>query len=194
VSFLSLGEQEQTEIAEEIQPQLLMHWLRNFEGVRNFYASHRGSTLPGTEVARNHAASVLGETEIVESIAPLLRRREQEMIARRACDVHLAMIEVGWSRSHEDREVSISRLTDLTNALLRCRGEILEYSPAEIGWKLRNLGFRHHRNGHGMVLQFSCENRFLIHQLAARWSLNLRPVADCMLCSPGKAVAAKGVM
>ena len=28
------------------------------------------------------------------------------------------------------------------------RGEILEYSAAEIGWKLRNLGFRRHRSGY----------------------------------------------
>jgi hypothetical protein len=104
------------------------------------------------------------------------------MIARRACDVHLAMVEVGWSPAHEDREISITRLADLTNALLRSRGEILEYSPGEIGWKLRNLGFRH-RNGHGMVLQFSRENRILIHRLNAISSSIALPAVDILTYS-----------
>ena len=190
----SLGEQQQSEIAEEIQPQLLMYRLRNLDEVRDFSPSRLGSTFLGTEAGRSLAASVLGETEIIDSIAPLLLRLQQEKIAHRGCDVHLVMIEVGWAPSHGDREISISRLTELTNTLLRSRGEILEYSSAEIGWKLRNFGFRHHRNGHGMVLQFSHENRFLIHQLAARWNLNLRPVAACVLCSAREVVAAKGVM
>ena len=190
----SLGEQQQSVIAEEIQPQLLMYRLRKLDEVCKFSPNKLGSTFMGTEAARSLAASVLGEPEIIESIAPLLLRFQQEKTTRRACDVHPAMIEVGWAPSHVDREIGISRLTELTNALLRSRGEILEYSSAEVGWKLRNLGFRHHRNRHGMVLQFSNENRLLIHQLAAQWTLNLRPLADCALCSVREVIAAKGVM
>lgn len=178
-----LGAQQQSEIAEEIQPQLLMYRLRNLGAVRNFSSSKLGPTFVGSEVARNLAAGVLGEAEILESIAPLLRRLEQDKIAQRGCDVHMAMIEATWAPSHADRELSISRLAELTNALLRCRGEILEYSAAEVGWKLRNLGFRHHRTGQGMILQFSHENRLLLHQVAARLSLNLHPVPNCALCS-----------
>jgi hypothetical protein len=185
-----LGAQQQSEIAEEIQPQLLMYRLRKLDEVRNFSARDHGSTFVVCEVARNLAAGVLGEAAILESIAPFLRRLEEEKIAQRSCDVHLTMIEVTWAPSHADRELSISRMTELTNALLRHRGEVLEYSAGEIGWKLRNFGFRHHRNGRGMVLQFSHENRLLLHQLAARLNLNLLPVPDCALCSP-EAVDAK---
>jgi hypothetical protein len=183
-----LDEQQQSAIAEEMQPQLLNYRLRNFDKVRNFFASKNGSTFAGTAVARNLVASVLGESEIVESITPFLRRMQEDQIAQRGCFVHLAVIEVAWAPSHENREITVSRLTELANACLRCRGEIWEYSPAEIGWKLRSLGFHRHRNGRGMVLQFSQENRSLLHQLAVRWSLNLRAFADCALCSPPKAV------
>ena len=190
----SLGEQQQSEIAEEIQPQLLMYRLRNLDGVRNFSPSSLGSTFLGTDAARSLAASVLGETEIVESIAPFLRLLEQDKIAERGFDVNLAMIEVTWAPSHANRELRISRMTELTNALLRSRGEILEYSAAEIGWKLRNFGFRHHRNGKGMVLQFSHENRLLLHQLAARLSLNLEAVPECALCCKQDGVESKAPM
>jgi hypothetical protein len=101
------------------------------------------------------------------------------------------MIEVTWAPSHQEREISLSRIAELTSALLRCRGEILEYSAAEIGWKLRNLGFRRHRNGRGMVLRFSLENRLLLHQLAARWSLNLPATSSCSLCSEREAVVSQ---
>lgn len=183
-----LDEQRQLRIAEELQPQLLMYRLRNFDRVRKFSASKHGPTFAGTAVARSLVASVLGETEIVEAITPFLRRMEDDQIAERGCEVHQAMIEVAWAPSHEAREITLSLLTELSNACLRCRGEILEYSPAEVGWKLRSLGFRRHRNGRGMVLRFSHENRVLLHQLAARWSLNLRTFAACALCSPPEVI------
>jgi hypothetical protein len=185
-----LDERQQSGFAEELQPQLLMYRLRKFDTVRTFSASKHGSTLAGTEVPRNLAACVLGDAEIIESIAPLLQRLEKDKIAQRACDVHPAMIEVAWAPSHEEREITLSRLTELTNVFLRCHGESLEYGAAEIGWKLRNLGFHRHRNGRGMVLRFSHENCFLLHQLAVRWSLNLRAVAGCVLCPPRGAVVA----
>ena len=189
-----LDEYQLSEIAQELQSRLLMYRLRNLDDVRKFSPSKLGSIFVGSEVARNLAAGVLGEAEILEPLARVLRRLEQDSIAQRGCDVHLAMIEVAWAPSHADRELSISRLTDLTNTLLRLSGETLEYSTVEIGWKLRNFGFRHHRNGRGMVLQLSYENRLLLHQLAARLSLNLPPVADCALCSPQEAVDSRELM
>ena len=178
-----LDERQEWEIAEELQPQLLMYRLRNFDRMRTVSAREHGSTSADTEVARNLATSVLGDGKIVKSLAPVLRHLEEDSVAQRGCDVHRAMIEVTWAAAHQDREISLSRIAELTNTLLRCRGEILEYSAAEIGWKFRNLGFRRHRNGRGMVLRFSQENRLLLHQLALRWSLNLPAAAGCALCS-----------
>jgi len=186
-----LDERQQSEIAEELQPQLLMYRLRNLDRVRNVSASEHGSPSADTEVARNLVTSVLSDGKIVESLAPVLRHLEEEKVAQRGCDVHLAMIEVTWAPSHQDREIGLSRIAELTNALLRCRGEILEYSAAEVGWKLRNLGFRRHRNGRGMVLRFSQENRYLLHQLALRWTLNLPAAAGCALCSPREAIVSQ---
>jgi hypothetical protein len=189
-----LDERQLEAIAQELQPRLLDYRMRNLDGVRNFSATNLDSTFVGTEVARSLAASVLSEDEIVESIAPLLRRLEQDKFVQRGCDVHSALIEVMWSPSHADRELGISRLAELTNALLRSRGEILEYSAAEIGWKLKDFGFRRHRNAGGMILQFSQDNRLLLHQLAERMTLKLQPVPDCALCFPQEAVDGKRLM
>jgi len=186
-------ERQLSEIAQELQAQLLLYRLRNLDKVRDFSPSKLDSTFI-SDVARNLAASVLGQVEIVESIGPLLRRLAEDKIAQRGCDIHVAIIEVTWGPSHEGQEIKISRLAELANALLRCRGETLEYSAAEIGWKLKNFGFRHHRNGSGMLLKFSRENRFLLHQLAARGGLNLPRASGCALCSPPQKVDAERLM
>jgi len=189
-----LDERQQSAIAEELQPQLLMYRLRNIDKVRNFSASEHGSTIVGAEVARNLAGCVLENPELLESLHPFFRRLEEEKTSQRRCDVHSTMVEVMWSPSHESREISPSRLADLTNTLLRSRGEILEYSAVEIGCKLRSLGFQRHRNGQGMVLKFSHENRLLLHKLALRWSLNLQIVPRCALCSLREAVVPQKVV
>ena len=94
----------------------------------------------------------------------------------------MAILEVIWAPLHETKEITVNRITELTNALLRCRGEVLEYSAVEIGWKLRNLGLYRHRNGSGMVLRFSREHSLIIHQLAQRFALSLSPASNCPYC------------
>jgi hypothetical protein len=113
---------------------------------------------------------------------PLLERQEQDVIARRGCDVNIAVVEVIWAPSHEAREISVSRVTELTNVLLRCRGETLVYHPTEVGWRLKNLGFPRHRNGNGMVLRFSQETRLRIHGLAQQFGLTLPAMDRCRDC------------
>ncbi len=189
-----LDEQRESQIADELQPQLLDYRLRNLGRVRDFTPRKLDSIFVSSEVARNLAAGVLGEPKIVDSLVPLLQRLDHDRIAQRGCDVDLAVIEVVWSPSHTDRELGISQLCERTNTLLRSRGEILEYSAGELGWKLRNFGFHRHRNGRGMVLQFTTENRRLIHQWATRLRLNLPQIAKCAMCSLGEVVDSKKVM
>ena len=122
-----LTDLELAAIADELQPQLLMFRLRNFEQVRNPPPSTVSSPSPRRDASYALERSVLGDAEIVQSMTPLLERSERESITRRGCDPHVAMVEVMWTPSHREREMTISRLTELTNALLRSRGELLEY-------------------------------------------------------------------
>jgi len=98
------------------------------------------------------------------------------------------IVEVIWAPLHEKKEIAISRITELANALLRGRGETLEYGAAEIGWKLRNLGIYRHRNGGGMILRPSRDNSVIVHQLAQRLDLSLSPVSGCVDCVPAEVV------
>ncbi len=181
-----LDEQQQAEMANRFQPQLLMYRLHNLQKVREFHSPGQELNLPNTEIARNLAACIQAEPEVAQAMIPLLRRHEQDTLAQRAHDPNRAIIEVIWAPSHESKEIGVTQVTELTNALLRNRGEILEYSSVEIGWMLKNLGFYRHRDGTGMVLRFSREHCLLVHQRAAQWGLNLRPGEGCSSCATGK--------
>jgi hypothetical protein len=180
--LLTLDEQRQAEIANRFQPQLLMYRLRNLRRVRESHSAVCQLKFPNTEVARNLAACIQGEPDIAQAIAPILQRQDEDVHARRDCDVDVAIVEVIWVPLHQTREITITRVAELTNALLRCRGETLEYSAVEIGWKLRNLGLYRHRNGSGMVLRFSNENSLSIHRLAQRFGLSGSGVPGCPNC------------
>ena len=179
-----LGAREQDDIANLFQAQMLMYRCCTFRQVRESRLAAGLPTFPNSEMARNLAACIQGETEFAQTVIPLLQRQQEDVLARRACDVNIALVEVVWAESHEAKEIAISRVAELTNALLRCRGELLVYNGQEIGWRLKNLGFCRHRNGGGMVLRFSREIRLLVHQLARHYGLTLFAIDGCGDCGP----------
>jgi hypothetical protein len=184
-----LDEDQEAEIANKVLPQLLMYRLRNFRKVRESHSAVRQFKVPGSEIARNLTACIQGEPDIAQAIVPILQRQHEDAQTRRGCDVSGAVVEVIWAPSHEAKEITIARVAERTNALLRARGETLVYSPVEIGWKLRNLGLDRHRNGGGMVLQFSQANSLLIHRLAQRLGLKLPPSIGCANCGQRETLA-----
>jgi hypothetical protein len=187
----TLNAELQVEIAKRFQPRLLMYRLRNLRKVRESHATVCRLKFPNTEAAQNLSACIQEEPEIAQVMAPVLQRQDHDAQVQRGCDVSRVILEVIWTPLHERKEIAASRITELTNALLRCRGETLEYSTAEIGWKLRNLGLYRHRNGSGMVLRPSRDISVVVHRLAARLGLDLSPVAGCVDCVQTEVIVAE---
>ncbi len=177
-----LGEYQEAEIANRVLPQMLTYRLDHFREVRASRSAVRQFKFPDSEIARNLTACIQGEPDIAQAIVPLLQRQHQDAQARRGCEVSVVIVEVIWGPLHETKEITITQVAERTNALLRARGETLVYDAVEIGWKLKNLGLDRHRNGGGMVLQFSTANSLLIHQLAQRLGLKLPPSSGCANC------------
>ena len=180
-----LEQHMEAEIASRFQPQFLMYRLRNFHEFRES-SCVRQLHFPNTEIARDLAASIQGEDDIAQAIGPILRRQNQDAQARRGSDISVVMVEVMWTPLHQEKQMTIRHIVELTNALLRARGETLEYSAVEIGWKLRNLGFDRDRNGGGKLLKLSIENSSALHQLAQGFGLELPPAIGCANCGPNK--------
>ena len=152
-----------------------------------------GEPRPGPNPL-NLPACIVDESDVVRAITPLLQRQQQDALARRGLDVRVALVEVLWPACHETTEIAVSGLTELTNSLLRDRGETLEFSAEEIGWRLRNLGLYRQRNADGMFLRFSREHIMRIHQAASHLGLTL-PLADgCPDCNPRESSAVQLVV
>jgi hypothetical protein len=192
-----LGEREQDRIANLFQPRWLMYRLQHAHKVHQSRSAACALTFPTLELARNLMACVPDEPEFAQALVPLLKSQEQDVLVRRSCDLSSAIVEVLWATLHEPtREATVSRVADLTNALLRSRGEIREYCAEEVGWRLRDLGIPRHRGRNSMVVQFSRETSQRVHRLARGFAVqslecHAKSCADCtqlQIVDPNKIV------
>jgi hypothetical protein len=183
-----LDDREQEKITNELQPLLLMYRLRNVHRVRDVIAGP--PAFAGLELARNLLACVPDEPEVAQAVVTLLQSQEQDLVAQRSNDLTWVIVEVLWSLVHESRrEVSVAKVAALANTILRTRGELLEYSAADVGRRLKALGITRHKGRNSMVLQFSRALSWRVHQLARDFNLQLPHAEKCVACTPPQTVA-----
>jgi hypothetical protein len=186
--LLPLDEATQLQIAQRLQPRYLMYRLRRLREVRQSRFAGTDSTSPTSELARTLQDCGPRSSEFQMQWLPLLRLQEQAALAERRCDPCVAMIEVMWPRLHSNENgMSMRDLTQLTNALLRSRGEIREYSSEELGKKLLNLGLPRHRKNSGMVLVFDRDTGRRIHELARSFGV-CKMVVGCSNCTASQTI------
>ncbi len=92
--------------------------------------------LPAARLAQNLYACVQREPELIQAMTPLLSSQEQEAMTRRQLDPNMIIVEVLWDPAHQERKLSVKKITEYLNVRLRIRGEKYEYNEEEIGWKL----------------------------------------------------------
>jgi hypothetical protein len=184
-----LDDREQEKITNELQPLLMMYRLRNVRRVRDVIAGQ--PAFAGLELARNLLACVPDEPEVAQAAVPLLESQQQDFFVQRSYDLSSVIVEVLWALVHEPRrKFSPSDIADLANARLRSRGELLEYSAADVGRRIKALGITRHKGSNSMVLQLSRELSRRVHQLARDFNLQLPQHADkCVDCTPPQIVA-----
>src|ERR1700730_13369587 len=183
-----LTEPEEARLAADFQPQFLMLRLRNLSVMDQSVASSGQTKFAGLELGGNLPACIADDPEIVKILTPLLEAHEQELVARRSLDPLVAIVEATWAPAHEGKEISTAQIAQRVNDLLRNRGESLEYSAKEIGWKLKKLGLHRHDNGSNRVLQFFREMRRRSHQLAAQFGLKRPKVVNCADCEDAQLI------
>ncbi len=174
---------EQDEIANRFQPQMLMYRCCNFPRVREPGPAADRPTFPNSEAARNLAACIQGEPDFAQTVIPLLHRQEQDALARRSCDVNSAVVEVVWAQSHEAKEIAVSRITELTNALLRCRGETSHVQRARDRLETEASGLFSPQKQRRHGFEVSRETRLLVHQLARHYGLTFSAIDGCGDCA-----------
>lgn len=169
-----------TRIAAEFQPQLEMFRLRHLSGVDPFMSATH--PLAKFELARNLGACIPEDPGIIQLLTPLFESHQQDVSAQRSRDPRVAIVEVSWTPSHGQDEMTVGEITKRVNTILRSRGVTHEYSGKEIGWKLRDLSLRTTSNGKCKVLRFSREIRGIVHDYVQEFRLQLPFRKDCPDC------------
>jgi hypothetical protein len=180
-----LDDREQKMIADKFLPMQLKYRFDHLHSAREsrFPDSHVESTTD--ELARNLKLCVPDDPELMQGLVTLLDAQRQERVQRRLYDPNLAIVEVLWTELQDPQvEISISHLTDLTNALLHSCGANCLYSAEEVGWKLRQLEIPRHKGRDHMTVRFSQETSQRVHYLAQTFGLALPPHPNtCIHCA-----------
>lgn len=183
-----LREPELQTIARKFQPQLQRFRLWRLSSQSQATRSRCPAELAKTGLGRELFAMLAGEPNIQKLLQPVVEQEQQASEERRSVDPLAVIIEVVWIPAHEEESMAVAEVRGRLNALLRARGENLEYSTREIGWKLSDLGVRRQRTAKGMVIKFSREVRGHIHGLARQFGLQLPKLHDCSDCTPAQVV------
>jgi len=172
----------QLQIRERFQPRYLWYRLTNLPAVRQSRFPCSGLASPMDEVSCALQSCTRNGLQLKLRWASLLRMQEEDALAERMWDPLSAMLEVLWPRLHSsEKSISMKELTAFTNTLLRSRGENREYSPEELGIKLRNEGVTRRRRNSGMVLMFDRQIPRRLHQMARNLGVAKR-VSTCRHC------------
>lgn len=185
-----LDERVQNEIASDFQPRLLMFRLKNQASVPGAQVDVAGFTSATGQLAHNLAACLPGDSELARETLLLMRPQDEDVRAQRSCDVNCVIVEILWGLVHhqKQREVKVRDLRNAVNALLLSRGEVLEFSAEEVGWRLRGLNIPRHTDSSGRHILLGRETSQHVHQLAFAWDLPCleRIREDCPECAVPK--------
>jgi hypothetical protein len=183
-----LDEQVQNEIANHFQPRLLMYRLKNCEKVCEARVEVSEFTFAMRQLARSVAMCFPEDAELARDAVQLLRPQDEEVRGQRSRDVNCAIVEILMGIIHQrkqpaekvdrkQRAVRVDELAKDLNALLQSRGELIEYSAAEIGWKLKGLNIQRHSDRGGRQVLLDRGTSQIVHRLARAYDL---PSPQCV--------------
>jgi hypothetical protein len=182
----ALDEQAEEEIAKQFQPRLLMYRLKNLGNISDRGVDVSNLTFVTRQLARTLAMCFPEDSRLANEAVQVLQPQDEEVREQRYFDVGCAIVEIllGVIHSGKENEIQVRELTKKVNALLWSRGESLEYSPEEVGWKLRDLDIPRHSNSSGRQVLLGKNIIERVHDLARTYDLLTGQLvaSDCPGC------------
>lgn len=163
-----LDDEQLNKIGAELQNKMLAYRLANFAKIRLSQLKEANFTDQTRELAMNLAACVVGDPELTAGVVPLLCERDECVRGQRDRQPESVVLEALMACIHENEKdrVQVKGIAALANAILRSRGELIEYNPEEVGHCLDMLGLHRTRSAAGMFLILTGATRRLVHVLA----------------------------
>ena len=178
-----LDERRQKQIADEFQPRMLRHRVDFLRGLRESISANAEAGF-STDFAGTLKLCLPAESAVSEGVDRLLNQEQEDCARRLACDLGAVIVKVLWTKLQDPRaDVSVSRIAEFCNAILRSRGETREYNAVELGCKLREMGIPRHFGRNFNSVRFSQEIWRKVHELAQLFGLRLPPHPNnCIQC------------
>jgi hypothetical protein len=193
-----LDQREEDRIASEFQPPLLGYRFRNYRAVQESTFDAPGFTTGVRELAQSLGAAVVGDPELQKDIVSLLSRQDEDVRVRRTTLPEFGIVTALLSLLHERREseLLVSKFTTFVNAALRANGEILKYSPEEIGRRIAAMELSTSRTKRGNVIKLTRPISRLTHDLSLRYGVTTTPASfpGCPDCEPAEMPGKKRLM
>jgi hypothetical protein len=158
--------------------------LRNYKAVRESTFDVPEFTPELRDLARSLGAAVAPDPELASEIISLLEPADKDARARRTVQPDYVIVMVLLALVHEGRkkQLLVREIATAVNSALYAYGEILEYSPEEIGWRLLRLALYTGRMAGGRGLRFDRDLSRALHNLARRFAVEMPNVKGCPDC------------
>jgi hypothetical protein len=184
-----MNSSEEEQIAAEFQPRLLMYRLLNQMSVTAPKLALGDFKPPTRALANTLASSIVGDDDLQAKIIPLLEHHDHEFQVDCRVSHESIVLEALLAECHtlHSKITSVSALTQSVNTIFTGRGELVQFSPEMVGWKLKAFRLRTDViTGGWKGLRLSDHSRERIHDLAAKYGvLTVRegPVkTQCLHC------------
>jgi precorrin-6x reductase len=141
------------------------------------------------------ASCVFDNSELALAVFPLLQ--QQSVVVRGNSDSEfdsaIAEVLVAMVHKKDSSRVVVKKIAESVNTILAVRGEIVEYSPEDVGRRLRILGIVTKRSGGGKYVLLCHETSLLAHRLARTYDVPslVNAVHGCPDCSTVQTVEKK---
>jgi hypothetical protein len=190
-AYAALKDRRIEEISHEFQPQLLGYRTANWAKVHDTEIATPNFTRGVRNIARALAGCVVGDQQLTQRVISLLAEDELDARGRLCTDPRVAIVETLLACVHAgEKEVTMQNLASKTNSLLRERGEFREYSPMEVGWKLRALSFIPRRKASGRILSLGPDEIRRIHEIGKSLEVTefQTPMQPCAWCKKAQTI------
>jgi hypothetical protein len=168
--FPVVSDHDQVQIADELQPKLLLYRMRNYGKFRESQFDVPQFTAAVRTRARMLGACVVDNASLQSGLISALRGQDNEARITRSFSLESVMVEALLLLCHDKATRASANVGDIAkvmNTILKGRGELLELEPRKVGDVLRTLQFFPIRQGSAARgISLTVAERRRVHRLA----------------------------
>ena len=119
-----------------------MYRLKNLKSVAESDIDVSNFSRSTGRLARTLAACFPADKNLAREVVAMLQPQDEDLRAQRFLDIDYALTEIllGEIHCHNRNRLRVDELAKNLSAHLRSRGEIRDWTPEQLGWRLNHLG------------------------------------------------------